>query len=195
MAQNELTLTIPVGDWDDEYIQEEPEITAEDDLIKLAMQKGYGPQKIGRLAVIARERQAAPDNILSANKLLLNAGAAVEISSMISRRKVKAELPDGREIEVREFVAPVREEAEDEGQATGDDLDRGALPPSPSPADFKVVSFKDPLAVERAEKYLHERVPGYVYGRLSLIAVNGGDVAAAARKLKKEIDKQVALLK
>lgn len=185
-----LTIKIPVEDWNQEFLQEEPNLTGENSLIDLRLQ-GVHPAKIGRLAIIARERGVAPDDILPANKLLLNTGAALEISTAIAARKRTVETADGKEIEVREFVAPVREE--EEGHHTYDNQDNSASP-SPLPDNTAIISVLSDTARARALDYLLKIVPGYVYGRLAIIAVNGGDVAAAADSLKGKIDEMVERL-
>jgi hypothetical protein len=43
-------------------------------------------------------------------------------------------------------------------------------------------------------KYLLQRVPGYIKGRLNIIAVSGGDVRQAADSLKSMIDEMVKQL-
>lgn len=190
-ARKEPSIVIPVGDWDEEYLKEEPDISSEDSLISLLQTTKYGPQKIGRLAIMARERGAAPEDIISANKLLLNAGAAVEVSAKAAAHKRKVELPDGREIEVREFVAPVREKGE--GHFEGDTQATDASP-SPQPDNEPFVSVISDTARTRALDYLLKIVPGYIYGRLAIIAANGGDVHAAADALKAKIDEVVERL-
>lgn len=188
----ELTINIPIGDWDTEYQVEEPKLQGDSDLIELLKNPQNGPQKIGRLAIVARERGNAPNNILPPNKLLLNAGAAVEVSQIVARRKTKRELPNGKEIEVRDFVASVRE---DGNQSINDTHQHHVTPPSPiNNNNHGFVYVESETALQRAQDYLAKVVPGYICGRMEIIALNGGDVRQAAKELKKRIDEIVKRL-
>ena len=180
-------IKIDVTDWAVEHDQIEPSVTGEDDLIALVTKQGRSTAQVARLAIIARERGLAPTNILPENKPLLNAGAAVDISSKIARRMKEAQLPNGNTLTVREFVAPVREE-EEEGQLAND-TQNVLAPSSPLPETF--VSVESPEARGRALDYLYKIVPGYIMGRLKIIAISGGDVKAAADELKNKIDEMV----
>jgi hypothetical protein len=178
----ENTITIPVGDWVEEYQQEEPNVSTEDATIETQMERGYGPQKLGRLCVIGQQRGEASH--FSAPKVLLQTGAARAVSDMIVRRKREVNIR-GHKHTMREFVAPVHTDGyEEEGGSTlqvNDD----------DPAVVRSISEK---ALERAEKYLRMKVPGYIQSRLIIVAANGGNVEAAADRLKVRIDELVATL-
>ncbi len=189
-------LKIDVTDWAIEHDEIEPQISNEDDLIGLAIRPGMNTAKVARLAIISRERGNAPADILPANKPLLNSGGAVAISTKIAQRHKEVQLKNGKTLTVREFVAPVRDE--DEGQATDDAQVANA--PSPLPEtlrhaqDATFVNVQSDEAKGRALDYLYKIVPGYIMGRLKIIAVNGGDVKAAADELKARIDEMVERL-
>lgn len=192
MATKEPEIRIKVGDWAAEYHEVEPSIGDEDDLVTLMTKQKMSTPKVARLAIMAREFGNAPADILPENKPLLNSGAAVALSSVIARRHVEAQTPSGNTYSVREFVAPVREEGE-EGQAVNDTHKQSV--PSPSPlTDESFVPVQSEEAKGRAWDYLLKRVPGYIYGRLKIVAVNGGDVKAAAEELKVKIDELVERL-
>lgn len=190
MEAKKLTVTIPINDWGNEYAEVEPKLLDQEDLVELLKQPHFSASKIGRLAIVARERGDAPQDIIPGNKLLLNAGAAVEISSIAARRKTTVELADGREIEVREFVAPYRDDEVD--RLANDNQDMGV---NPSPDDYDgFVPVHSTVANTRATNYLLKKVPGYIYGRLAIIAANGGEVQEAAELLKDKIDEMVKRL-
>lgn len=181
-------IKIDITDWVDEHDQAEPKISTEDDLIKLVTENKRTTAQAFRMATAARERGLAPADILPANKLILQTGGVLNINSLIARRMKEVRLANGSMTTVREFAAPVREE--EEGQLTCDTQQGRA--PSPS-LEFFTPSLSEE-GNERAVDYLLKRVPGYVYGRLKIIAANGGDVAAAADALKTKIDEMVTRL-
>lgn len=186
----EPVITIKVGDWAEEYQAAEPQITSEDDLVALVAEQGMSTSKAARLAIMGREFGAIPEGVMPENKPLLMTGGAKAVSDMIVRRRKEVKLESGKTISVREFVAPVREEEiEDENPtvilASGN--------PYPSlPETFAPVIGKE--ARDRALDYLLKVVPGYIMGRLEIIAANGGDVPAAANQLKALIDEMVEQL-
>lgn len=181
-------IKIDVTDWAIEHDQVEPDVSNEDKLIGLVTQGGMSTAKAARLGIIAREKGNAPEDILPANKPLLMTGGAVAISSVIARRHKEVQLENGKTFSVREFIAPVGEN--EEGHQQSDTHERSA--PSPLPETF--VSVLSPEARTRALDYLYKVVPGYIMGRLKIIAVNGGDVQAAANELKAKIDEMVERL-
>jgi hypothetical protein len=207
MPTKEPVITIKVGDWATEYHEVEPNISGEDDLVGLVTKQKMNTAKAARLGLMAREFGNAPADILPENKPLLNSGAAVAVSSLIARRHVEAQTPSGNTYSVREFVAPVRDDASDdpweypldspegwegEDHEGSDTLFLSVSPPSPSDESYAPVQSEE--ASGRAWDYLLKRVPGYIYGRLKIVAVNGGDVKAAAEELKGKIDELVERL-
>jgi hypothetical protein len=189
MATKEPEIRIKVGDWANEYHEVEPHITGEDDLVTMVTQQKMNTAKAARVAIMAREFGNAPADILPGNKPLLNSGAAVAISSIVARRHTEVTLENGSTLTVREFVAPVRDEEEGQNR---DDTHLDYADPSPLPETFEPVVSE--ISKGRALDYLFKIVPGYVYGRLKVIAVNGGDVKAAADELKVKIDEMVTRL-
>lgn len=185
---NKNYLKIDVTDWTIEHDEIEPQLTGEDDLVSLVTRTGVSTAKAARLAIISREKGNAPADILPENKPLLNSGGAVAVASAITRRMKEIQLENGKTFSVREFVAPVREEEEGQG------VDDTQTPAAPSPLTESFVSVQSPEARTRALDYLYKIVPGYIMGRLKIIAVNGGDVRAAADEVKAKIDEMVERL-
>ncbi len=181
-----MVIEIDVTDWAAEHDEIEPDVSSEDKLVELSTK--YYTTKLARMAIIAREKGLMPEGIMPANKVVLQFGAWLRISSLIKRRVSEKELPNGQTVEYREYVGAVRDE---DGQTVNDALDMCA--DSPLTTDLYVHAESDE-GLERAIGYLLKRVPGYVYGRLVTIAANGGDVRKAADELKSKIDEIVERL-
>ncbi len=179
-------IKIDVTDWAVEHDEIEPDVSSEDKLVELSTK--YHTIKLARMAIIAREKGLMPEGIMPPNKVVLQSGAWLRISSLIKRRVSEKELPNGKTVEFREFVGVVRDE---DGQNTGDTLSAHA--DSSLTTDLYVHAESDE-GLERAIDYLLKRIPGYVYGRLVTIAANGGDVRKAADELKGKIDELVERL-
>ena len=161
MKKKELTVEIPIGDCEAEYLAAEPEITGPDSLIELRKVHSIG--SVARMAVAARARGEAPVDIIKADKLLYLSGAQADIAEMISSRVVAVQLENGSEINVRSWVAEPPGERDDEGGV--------------------IVGSVSTDGLDRALRYLHNNVPGYVRGRLEIVAANRGDVREAAQVL------------
>lgn len=210
MVTEEFTLKIPVGDWMREYVREEPDVSTEEKIIEMATRDKVPTSQIGRFVIVAREAGAAPDEIIPANRLLLNAAAAASVQQIIASRHRELELPNQRTVKVREFIGPVKEvytqvKADDiqpinelvvpmpvleEGEA----IELEEYPINQTAIEAGFVEVQSEAAQQRAIDYLLGRVPGYVYSRLAVIAVNGGDVAGIADRFKAEIDRIVGEL-
>ena len=179
-------IKIDVTDWAVEHDEIEPDVSSEDKLVELSTK--YHTIKLARMAIIAREKGLMPEGIMPPNKVVLQSGAWLRISSLIKRRVKEFELPNGNTVEVREFVGAVKDENDHvHGDALDSDVD------SSFTADLYVHSESDE-GLGRAIDYLLKRIPGYVYGRLVTIAANGGDVRKAADELKGKIDELVERL-
>lgn len=183
--QKEPVLTIPIGDWMKEYVREEVKVTTEEDIIGLLVNEKRSTVQVARLIIVAREAGQAPEGIIPANKPLLNTGGAMAIQSMLTQRYREKKLKNGKVIKVREFVAPVKRKIKFTKDGQAEEEVNG---------DKGIVSVESDIACERALKYLSRRVPGYIYGRLKVVAVNGGDITEAADALKREIDEMVSKL-
>ena len=161
----ELTVRIPIGDCEEEYLAAEPKIEGPDSLIEL--RKAHNIGKVARMTVAARARGEAPTDIIKSDKLLYLSGAQADIAERIAGHVEQVQLENGTEIKIRSYVAtpPQDEEGDDGGD---DDL---------------IVDSVSSDGLERAARYLTRNVPGYVYGRLAIIAANRGDVREAAQGL------------
>ena len=194
-----MEIKIDVSDWHSEYMQEEPNLCTKEEAIQTRIRERYHPARIGRLYVVARERGDADPETLPANKLLLMTGAAAAWSRMEAAEIETVRLPSGKEIEVRSWVAPVKaadwEPPDDDAEQYELVLDDGDNGGKESPDDNPApVHVTDPLASDRARRYLTERVPGYIYGRMKIIAAAGGDVWGVASELHDKIDELAARL-
>lgn len=181
-----MELTIDVTDWAEEYRAIEPDVS-KNPIIDLQLKKGMKPAQVARLLIIARQRGDVAADLFPADKLLLMTGGAVHVSSYTAMQKAKVEV-NGKTFEARAYVAPVGEEEEDDYSAN--DTQYQGVTSSPDP----LVNVKGEAALDYAQKYLTVKVPGYIWGRLLIVAANEGDVAQTAQQLKDEIDRMVKAL-
>ena len=194
--RQEPAIIIPIGDWLDEYVQEEVDVTSEDAVVKAQMDNGYHPAKLGRLLIIAQERGETEEGIIPKPKTLLNTGAALAVSQMFAQRKRAIQAPSGHEYEARELVAQVREytdgsDGKDDGNGFEEAVD-AVFASDDSPA---FVFVDDTLAIDRAFAYLEKRVPGYIWGRLLTISQSGSEeVRKAADMIHDKVDEMVERL-
>ncbi len=178
-----MKIEIEAKDWEEEHDEVEPDISTADKLVELSTK--YSTPKVARMAIVAREKGLMPNDILPANKPLFQSGAWLAVSSLIKRRVEEKELPNGKTVEFREYVGVVRDE---DGHVVSDALLNSA--DSSLTTDLYVHAESDE-GLERAIDYLLKRIPGYVYGRMCIVAANGGDVRKAADELKGKIDELV----
>ena len=193
---SEPVIRIHYGDWLDEYMQAEPDVSTEQKLIDAL--KGATSAQVARWAIVARERGEAPEDLIKPNKLLLLGGTQADIASKYAAQKRRVQLENGKKIDIRAYVGPVAKE-EDSEASTDSDADPAA--DFEAAADFEdqddnlfLVGALSAQGLERALYYLHHIVPGYVYGRLEIIAANRGDVQAAAQELIGQIERMVERL-
>lgn len=208
--KNQPVLTIPIGEWMREYVREEIDVSTEEKIVELATKDKMPTSQIARMVIIAREAGAAPEKIIPPNKLLLNAGGAASIQQIIATRYRELEIANNKTVKVREFVAPVREVytqvKADEIQPINElvvpmlDLEEREItemeesPVNQPENETGFVTVQSEAACQRAIDYLLGRIPGYVYSRLAIVAVNRGEVAQIAERLKTEIDRVVGEL-
>ena len=76
MAKKKVVLEIDVTDWGDEYLEEEPNLSTEDEAIKTAIAGGYLPAQMARLIIVGRMRGEAGEGLIRPNKTLLMVGGA-----------------------------------------------------------------------------------------------------------------------
>ncbi len=156
-----LKLEIDITDWNKTYIEEEPDMSTEDNIIQRT-KEGMKPSQAGRHIIVARQHKDAPDDIIQSDKTTLNIGAATQISRMIARHYDEVHLTNGKYIKIRSFVCPVKDSEID-----------------------AVVDFDTLPAYQNSISYLLNTIPGHVYSRLAIIASHSsnGEVREYADQL------------
>jgi hypothetical protein len=175
---NKLFIKEDITDWQEEAFRDETIIESEEDIFDL-LDKGSHTAKLARATVVSRQMGKAPEDIIRPNKILVQVGAMLDISSMASRKYRDFELKDGRTIRVHEYVGAVRERSD--GDDAGDS----------SEDESSYVKAGTAKALDRAERFLLTIVIGHIYNRLATILDYGGDVRLYADELKKKIDEVV----
>ena len=168
-----LIMKINLDDWHDETLKEEIMIRNEADLIEL-IEKGFHTGKVGRMVIVSRELGETEDDILSTNKILLNAAAQNNISRLVVKHKHIVETKTGEKYEAHDYIGAIREGEES--------------------SEISYVSYQDKEARQRIEHYLFSIVTGHIWNRLLLLSDNGGDAKRAADQLKILIDDMVVKL-
>ena len=176
MAKKELTLVIPIGDWEEEYLRDEVDVSSEDAVITVRLQTNIGPAQLGRSLVVARERNETEPDIIPKNKPLLNIAASLSARKILTKQQEPVETPSGKVYNAPSFVGPV---------STPNDEPDGIEP---------FVRLHDPEAVELALGYLERAVPGHIWKRLLVVAANEGDIEEAAQIVHDKIDEMVERL-
>jgi len=184
--KGDLIVPINIQPWENEYLEEEPEISGVDSLVEL--RKKHPSGKTARMLGAAQARGDLPERLTKMDVLLYQTGIEVDVASQITARMRTVRLENGREIHVRSLVGspPGDYESEDpdedstefdaetstDGDGYGGDDNLGLM-----------VDMMSEDAQNRALRFLTRNVPGYVMGRLKIIAANRGDVRAAAQEL------------
>lgn len=161
-----MKIDIDITDWNDEYQDKEVNVTNEDEIISRA-KEGVKPSEMARLTIVARERGDSPDDILPANKSLLMRGGAVNVSNIIATRMKEIILRNGKTVKVRELTC------------------------STEGIENVVVESYSENGLKNAVNYLLNSIPGWIYGRLVIIAENGGDVEGVWRELRVKVDEMI----
>lgn len=176
-----MELQIDITDWDEEYQAEEVDLSTKEAMIEAQIKHNYHQAKVGRMYCAARERGQAEPEILPPNKSCLNAALACAWLQVLAREKTALIMPNGSIRDVRTFVLPVPEEEEE---------------PDENPTDEgpHLAQCTSSRAIERACDYLLKRVPGYVMGRLALIAQDEARLKSAVEALHAKIDELYAEL-
>jgi hypothetical protein len=171
-----VMLAVDVTDWMQELEEENPNLADREQAITTQMERRFSPQKMGRMIVAGREVGKAEATLVPPTKLLIQTGAASHWVQSLVRERETFDLDNGKEVSVRRYVGT------------------GLLEDLGETDDGSWVAAENPVAAERATKYLTQVVPGYIWGRLGILAANGGQVQAAADALKASIDDMVARL-
>ena len=168
----ELAVHIPIGDWEALLLQEEPEITDLASLVKLY--KRYPISQLAKMIAAAEARGDTPTRLLNLDKLLYHSGIKADIAEKVAAQTENVRLENGRDIEIRSLVGTPPSDFDDESDEEDADADE----------KFGLaVDSLSQMALDRSLRYLQRSVPGYVYGRLKIIAANHGDVREAANVL------------
>ena len=206
-----MKIVIDISDWLDENAQNEEDAVTLDDLVLLAIEKGFGSAQIARMHIVQRELGLVKDDIVLAdNKTLLQSGGRQGIYLAFRRLKKEIEV-NGKTYRVRELVGSV---ADDESNVPSENHDEGATLGStasyiPSENHGEDAIFEStasteqeptatwhvlgtPGALEDAVKYLDRRLPGEIVGRCLIIKASGGDVQESLAKLFDKIVKIAA---
>ena len=141
-----LKLEIDITDWNKTYIEFEPDMSSEDNIIQRT-KEGMKPSQAGRHVIVARQRGDTPDDIIQPDKITLNIGAATQISRMIASHFEEVHLTNGKDIKIRSYVCSVKDSEVD-----------------------TVVDFNTLPAYRNSVSYLLNTIPGHVYNRLAIIA-------------------------
>ena len=175
MTKKEPTIAIPYGDWQEEYLREEADVSSEEAVIEARLGT-VSPQQLGRFVIVARERGETEPDIIPPNKMLLNIAASMEARRILTRRREDVETPSGRTYEARSYIGPVSEP---------DDEQKEVEP---------FTRLVDPGTLERALGYLARIVPGHIWSHLLIVAANEGDIVAAAQTVHDNVDEMVERL-
>jgi hypothetical protein len=176
-----MQIKIDVTDWQKEYDEIEADVSTTDKLTELSVK--HNTAQLARLAIIAREKKLAPNDILPANKPLFLSGAMAALTQLIVRQRETFTLKNGKGVTVREFVGPLG--GEHDQVASDTHVTSVTSPPE------MFVKIESDEALGRSIDYLLKRVPGYIYGSLTRIAVGGGDVRKLADELIAKIEEMV----
>lgn len=186
----ELTIVIPIGDWEEEYLEAELDVSSEEEILK-RVRNLRTPAQLARWVLVARERGDAPEDILPPNKLVIHQGAAANISGLVKSKRTTVKLKNGRKVKIRTFVGTVKDE-ELTIVTVGTTPAKAKKPKKKVVADDTAfVGSLTSKALPRALAYMRKRVPGYIRGRLEIIAANGGDVQAAVDELNVIVEEMV----
>jgi len=177
MNVSEPTITIPVGDWVEEYQREEPNLSTKDVAIHTHQRHGYKPQQMGRLLAIARLRDETFDDIPPA-KPMLNVGYAVLWSRLVKDECERVTLANGKSVLINSLVGPGSHASPEDASDDPEALD----------ANPAYVSWDDALAVGRIDNYLFNAIPGHIYNRLKQLAARGEDLSPRKEQLHGMID-------
>lgn len=176
-----MILKIDVTDWKEEAEQAAIKLTSQDDVITAMQETNLKPMAAGRQLIVNRELGKAQADVLPANKVCLQIGAALAVSRRIERVRADVTI-NGDTQSVRRYVGTVTTDE------TGLTEYNSEMPSIFDDSNSTLVEYSDPIAQERAIQYLMTNVMGRIDERLKLIAAGKGDVRKVADTLKGEID-------
>jgi len=159
-----MQILIDITDWYELIKRDESFIDSQDELIELVAD-GMDTKEAARIVLVSREEGVAPENVIRSNKSLLHAGTMKNISDIVKSLKRSVMKPDGRLMDVQEFIGRV--DRQDENQS------------------YLVVD--DPRALKRATSYLLKMLPKHAASRLAVVMTNEGDVSGIIREMIEQL--------
>ncbi len=161
LTTKKVVIKIDITDWDEEYQDNEVNVSSEDEIIKRA-KEGIKPSEMGRHIIVSREHGLSPEGIIRPNKTILNIGAAEAVSKLIARRykNVTIKNDGGKTLKIRALTCAT-EDAE----------------------ESVVVDSDTEAGLQNAISYTLNVIPGHIRSRLDIIRVNGGNVKKVGRQL------------
>ncbi len=183
-----------ITDWRDETLASETLVTSEQDILE-ALERGETTPRLARAAIVSRELNEAPGDIIRPNKSLLMAGAQMDVIQITKKYKEKVRVNSGAEYSVPKYIGnvPVKEDGNGNGEVSEEQAEE-ARRTARDENEPSFVTISDDRALEMAVRYLESYVPGYIWNRLLEIHRTGGDVRNEADKLKAKIDEMVSMI-
>ena len=188
-----------------QYLADEPDVETLDKAVQTMLQERKTVPQMAMQILVAEALGHTTEEIIGTPKTVLRAGASRRFSDRAAALRCTKTAPNGREIQVRELVMHVNEPELEEGEddnidvpiqdSLATELSMEREQEAVDEVDYPV-SIDHPLALDRAKWYFDRNVPGYIMGRLKIIAANGTrqEVEDAAAQLKVKIDAMVAQL-
>ena len=179
-------LKIDITDWDEEYLEKEQDLGTLEKTIAYQQETGAKTLEVARLLTVAKLRGDNEEEVLKEPpKTHVMMGAANDYARQVVSKKRAVKLNNGNTVSVRQYMGEVTE-------YTDDDAD---IEPKPL-EETRLITSEGAEAKNRAIKYIKNQVPGYIRGRLVIVAANGSadDVKEIAKQLKREIDAMVQTL-
>lgn len=194
LDDNGFKIVIPMDEEYRAYLEEEPNTDTARDSIHYMINRKIHPATMAQHVLIAETVGNTKQEIIGTPKVVLKAGAAARYSNLLNGLKTEGHTPSGNPVQVREIVRAVVGVTEEEPEEDDTPVDKDK--PRMLPDDRMPVFVTNHLAAQRALQYLKRKVPGYVQGRLAILAVAEGEEAVrnAAYELKMAIDAIVEVL-
>jgi hypothetical protein len=175
-----------LDEFEEEAQRKEIIITNEDDVFD-SLQSGHNTGEVARASIVCRELGMMEEDILQSNEMLMYHGARQNVHSIIKSRKDTMTMPNGKEYDVRQYIAvanhrPTEVDVEEGGVQYSFDVDC-VLPDAGT-----MIKSNTKAATLSAWNNLRNWAPGYIFNQLKIIAGNGGDVEEACGMLKDVIN-------
>jgi len=192
-----MDIRIPAGDWLEEYLREEPDLSTEDALAQEAVRGKRHVRQLARMLIVAQERGDI-EGIISPPKTLLNTGGAVQVARILRSRKIEVVAPSGKTYQVRELVSgyvggpPGAEPSAGIGfEASVEAVGVGTEEPK---NDYTYHDIEDERASDLAYRYLETMIRRHIWNHLTILAKHRVDLGPIAKILHDQIDEMVGEL-